>query len=29
MDDFEQGAVIFMLIIIFGIAGYLAASFFN
>ena len=29
MDDFEQGAVIFMGIIVFGIAGYLAASFFN
>jgi hypothetical protein len=29
MDDFEAGAVIFMLIIVFGIAGYLAASFFS
>jgi hypothetical protein len=29
MDDFEAGAVIFLLIIVFGIAGYLAASFFQ
>jgi hypothetical protein len=29
MDDFEVGAVIFLLIIVFGIAGYLAASFFS
>jgi hypothetical protein len=29
MDDFEAGAVIFLGIIAFGIAGYLAASFFN
>jgi hypothetical protein len=27
MGDFETGAVIFLLIIVFGIAGYLAASF--
>lgn len=29
MDDFEQGAVIFMLIIVIGVGSYVAASFFS